>query len=482
MENPTHEFGDYQTHLMEPEVEATCKAVMSQGKNKGKQCWRPPGDSGYCGKHKTAFAIETAKAIGLHKCSTHRCTTMLADGVKYCVDCVHNKDESMGSKTLCRGKITQGSNKGSPCDKEASTLEGFCGKHTLNVLVEKAAEDGRRICDDGKRACKNYTSDGKSKCEDCLEVIRTKQRTDHAVLRESGNCLGCGKDLAAPIEGFRREDVQRCQECYEKLKEIEKRRVREPRNYRKECKDNLDRYYGEYNANARKRGLLFDLSFDVFCELVSSPCEYCDAHVANEVNGIDRVDNMVGYIYENSVPCCGVCNKMKSDYTIDEFKAHIVRIYEKLAKTHSIAHPPTISVPEIKNSSYKRPKEILAYYSKGNLDEYIVICEKDGRSPNMIRKLTEMSTMDLNEHKARNHIKNILKSETKSGELQRKNICKKEMYGYLKHGNVDACVDHYSRVHGTPDGFQAEMEALASDLNETEFTRILVKYQNLRNS
>jgi len=481
MENPTHEFGDNQTHLMEPNTEA-CKAVISQGNNKGKRCWRPPGESGYCGKHKTASSIETAKAVGLHKCSRHRCTSMLPEGVKYCADCTEKKDENMRSKTLCRGKIAQGSNKGSPCDKEASTPEGFCGKHILNVLVEKAAEDGRRICDNGKRACKNYTIDGKSKCEECLEVIRVKERADHAALRDSGNCLGCGKDLSALIEGFRKDDVQRCEECYEKLKETEKNRVREPRNYRKECNDNLDRYYTEYNSSACKRGLLFDLSFDVFCELVSSPCEYCDAHVADEVNGIDRVDNMVGYIYENSVSCCGACNKMKSDYTIDEFKAHIVRIYEKLTKTPSVAHTPTISVPEIKNNSYKRPKEILAYYSKGKLGEYIDICQKDARSPSMIRKLTEMSTLVLNQHKARDHIKNILKSETKSGELQRKNICKKEMYGYLKVGNIDACVDHYSRVHGIPEGFRADMESLMDDLTEKEFTRILVKYQNRRNS
>ena len=462
---------------------------MSQGKNKGEHCWRPSGANGYCGKHKTAAVAEKAASEGLHKCSTYRCTTMLEERVKYCHECTRAKEENMKAKTLCRGKITQGPNKGSSCDKESSTPEGFCGKHKLNVVIENATAEGKRLCDDGKRACKNYTNDGKAKCEDCLEIIRKKERADHATLRESGNCLGCGKDLPIPTEGFRKDGVQRCGDCYEKLKDIEKKRIRDPRNYRKESKENLGRYYSDYQANARKRGILFDLEFDVFCALITKPCDYCNALCEEEVNGIDRVNNDIGYVIENAVPCCGMCNKMKSDYTLEQFKSQIVRIYEKLSVTAS----PTltiVSVPEIKNNSYKRPKEILAYYSKGRMTEYIDLCKQDGRSPSMIKKLTDLSGLVLSEHKARDQIKNILKSETKSGELKRKNICKKEMFGYLKIGNVPACMDHYNKVHGSPEGFEADIRRLVDvdwsphddGTNEKEFTRILVKYQNKRNS
>ena len=476
---------------MEPK--SKCKAVMSQGKNKGEHCWRHSGENGYCGKHQTTAAAEKAASEGLHTCSTHRCTTMLAEGIKYCGECIRVKEESVKTKTLCRGRITQGPKKGDTCDKQASTPEGLCGKHTLNVVIEKAASEGKRLCDDGKRACKNYTIDGKAKCEECLEIIREKERAEHAALRESGNCLGCGNEISIPTEGFRKDDVQRCGDCYEKMKETEKKRIREPRNYRRECKDNLDRYYAEYHANAHKRGLLFDLSFDVFCELVSNPCEYCGTHVADEVNGIDRVNNTIGYVYENSVPCCGMCNKMKSNYTFDEFKSHIVRIYEKLITSPPLSQSPivtTISVPEIKNSSYKRPKEILTYYVLQTLGEYISLCEKDGRSPAMIEKIKQLSTLKLSESHARAYIKNVLKAETNSTDIKRSRIFKKEMFGYLKMGNVAACIDHYNKVHGTPEGFPADIRRLVDvdwsphddAANEKEFTRILVKYQNKRNS
>jgi hypothetical protein len=487
MENPTHEFGDYQTHLMEPEVLITCKAVMSQGKKKGKQCWRPPGESGYCGKHKTASAIKTAESVGFHKCSTHRCTTMLAVGVKYCVDCAHKKDESIRSKTLCRGKITQGANKGSLCDKEASTPEGFCGKHTLNVLVEKAAEDGHRICDDGKRVCKNYTSDSRSKCEECLEVIRTKERADHAALRESGKCLGCGQEIITQTIGVRKDNVQRCEQCYAKMREVEDGRDRQ-RNYKQERKMNIHTHYQNYIKSAAMRNKQFELSIDEFSELVNSRCNYCDSYDETEVIGIDRVDNTSGYTEGNVVPCCAKCNMMKNDMNVDEFVTHIQKICEHISD--KVNRRPSESgtcagagsaTPSI--SSYIPPKKIMEKYRSGKLDDYIANCVTDGRSPTFIDKMRELRSSTLNDVDTRAFIKSSLWAETVQKTLgDRQRINKKEMYGYLKVGNIDACVDHYSRVHGIPEGFRADMESLMDDLTEKEFTRILVKYQNRRNS
>ena len=97
--------------------------------------------------------------------------------------------------------------------------------------------------------------------------------------------------------------------------------------------------------------------------------------------------------------------------------------------------------------------------------------------------------MKLNEEESRKYIKNILKTESNSKDLERKNINKKEMFGYLKLRNLPACVDHYAKVHGIPEGFREDIQTLVDDWNtkdesrnEKEFTRILVKYQNRRNA
>jgi len=46
-----------------------------------------------------------------------------------------------------------------------------------------------------------------------------------------------------------------------------------------------------------------------------------------EYNGIDRINNERGYLKENCVAACFKCNKMKSDYTQEEFLDHIKKIY-----------------------------------------------------------------------------------------------------------------------------------------------------------
>ena len=45
-----------------------------------------------------------------------------------------------------------------------------------------------------------------------------------------------------------------------------------------------------------------------------------------ECNGIDRVDNNIGYTEENTVPCCEFCNRAKLNNTEEYFKTKIIKI------------------------------------------------------------------------------------------------------------------------------------------------------------
>lgn len=88
-----------------------------------------------------------------------------------------------------------------------------------------------------------------------------------------------------------------------------------------------------YKNNARHRGVEWELSEQQLRILVTSPCHYCGLPSSMErngfvFNGVDRVDNSLGYTPDNSVPCCKVCNHMKHVLTEEEFLAHIKRIYE----------------------------------------------------------------------------------------------------------------------------------------------------------
>lgn len=56
----------------------------------------------------------------------------------------------------------------------------------------------------------------------------------------------------------------------------------------------------------------------------SKPCYYCGE--LREYNGIDRIDSNIGYEDNNIVPCCEICNKMKSNYDLVFWLNHINKI------------------------------------------------------------------------------------------------------------------------------------------------------------
>lgn len=73
--------------------------------------------------------------------------------------------------------------------------------------------------------------------------------------------------------------------------------------------------------------------------MVKGNCHYCgieplqisksQSNTGNYIyNGIDRIDNNLGYIIENCVSCCGRCNKIKDKMTSKEFLNHIEKIYK----------------------------------------------------------------------------------------------------------------------------------------------------------
>lgn len=99
----------------------------------------------------------------------------------------------------------------------------------------------------------------------------------------------------------------------------------------------LNNLYASYRAKAKKRGYSFSLSLDSFRGMTKAPCNYCGAapssvhrYYKNSAeyvyNGVDRVDNSVGYEEGNVVACCAACNKMKSDLSKSNFLNHIESI------------------------------------------------------------------------------------------------------------------------------------------------------------
>lgn len=96
--------------------------------------------------------------------------------------------------------------------------------------------------------------------------------------------------------------------------------------------------YFNYKRSATVRGLEFSLSFEDFLALTKQNCIYCGSEPkgiqktpslnGNHIyNGLDRVNNNLGYTIENVVPCCKRCNKGKSNISKEEFLEWIDSVY-----------------------------------------------------------------------------------------------------------------------------------------------------------
>lgn len=102
--------------------------------------------------------------------------------------------------------------------------------------------------------------------------------------------------------------------------------IRSPK--RDEASALFRRLYTICRQSAKKRELKFELTEKQIAELVVQPCTYCNTKDSNvckqgkvelKYNGIDRVDSNLGYVLENCVPCCYICNYAKNDSTQKEF-------------------------------------------------------------------------------------------------------------------------------------------------------------------
>jgi hypothetical protein len=90
--------------------------------------------------------------------------------------------------------------------------------------------------------------------------------------------------------------------------------------------------YRQYKFNAKLKKLKFNISKSVFRNLVKKKCYYCNGLSKRGFNGLDRVNNKKGYILNNVVPCCNICNQAKYILTKKTFYNWIKKVYKNLKR------------------------------------------------------------------------------------------------------------------------------------------------------
>jgi len=130
-----------------------------------------------------------------------------------------------------------------------------------------------------------------------------------------------------------------CKECHALLKRTGRPRGSAPHPH---GEASFKRLFQNYKHGASKRNLQFALSLEEFRDLTKSNCNYCGVEPVQIYkawkggpekystpyiyNGVDRVDNLEGYISSNVVPCCKYCNQAKLNFSLEQFTAWLDRV------------------------------------------------------------------------------------------------------------------------------------------------------------
>lgn len=130
-------------------------------------------------------------------------------------------------------------------------------------------------------------------------------------------CFTCRKEHLRSemrIDKARKDShIHQCQPCS----------ASHSKNFRKE--NLLQCTLLDYKNNARKRNREFTLTEEQTVELLKSDCHYC-GQTPDPLNGIDRMENEIGYTLDNCITACLDCNYRKGQMSYDDFNTWLDKI------------------------------------------------------------------------------------------------------------------------------------------------------------
>jgi hypothetical protein len=139
----------------------------------------------------------------------------------------------------------------------------------------------------------------------------------------------CGIIYSAYIYEVKNQSIKQCKKCSNKQLSIRYKKFTDEENL-------ISIKLKSFKDSAKKRGYDCLLTKEQVKNLIFQNCYYCNKEPLMfrrkypniKYNSIDRVDNDVGYLIENCVPCCRKCNMLKGALT----EIMIIRLYEIIQK------------------------------------------------------------------------------------------------------------------------------------------------------
>jgi hypothetical protein len=141
--------------------------------------------------------------------------------------------------------------------------------------------------------------DGSRECRECL---RAKDKARYPSRRKEviARAIKWGKDNP---EKFKANQAQQ-----ELRPEVKARRAK----FYQENKNTFWRRYAGLKGAAKFYKRDFEITLEDYTRFVrNNACFYCSGPLPVAGYGIDRLNNLIGYVFANCVPCCETCNEKK---------------------------------------------------------------------------------------------------------------------------------------------------------------------------
>lgn len=175
-----------------------------------------------------------------------------------------------------------------------------------------------------------------------IVVVKSLAETNSSGSRMWSCLCNCGKHFKVSTSALN-AGVMSCG-CVGRNALVKRNTGKPSNNLKPHGQSNSRLVYNVYRSNAKRRGINFNINYEQFVLLSSKCCHYCGeppkqilrARYAkcNGVymyNGLDRLNNDIGYVFENLVPCCKICNRAKYNMTEQDF---IIWIFKACKHLH----------------------------------------------------------------------------------------------------------------------------------------------------
>ncbi|AYV77237.1 MAG: hypothetical protein Barrevirus22_3 [Barrevirus sp.] len=327
-----------------PDLEK-CKGIMESHE----QCNKYPveGDL-YCEVHeyfKTLTDKQKQDIIDQLVKICSNCTKFNFAETKLCENCLKEKAEyrEKAQKTKeVKPKCEWFDCHSDPCRNYPIGDTKFCKTHQYVTKYTDEMKENSELC----KGCNKirYLGDG---CPICIERAKQNRQKTKEATKDDPKCPAIVGDHVCGNTIFKDGHCGKHKLLVWKLKAEEDGTKKVCAGYLRGCDEILDIDYkfasclaclnknaysgAKSKAVTGNRNYEFNISKEFYYDLTKQPCDYCGEMNEKGWNGADRVINEIGYEDDNSVPCCTICNFMKSDYSVAEFVKHCYNIIENYA-------------------------------------------------------------------------------------------------------------------------------------------------------